>query len=54
MAIEKHMLRLSKFVFVILLCFAFSITGCGPSYKERQAREDTERKELKRKNESKT
>jgi len=42
-----------KFVFIILLCFAFSITGCGPSYEERQAKKEAERKELIRKKEAK-
>lgn len=38
-----------KFIFIILLCFAFSVTGCGPSHEEREA----EREELIRKEEVK-
>ncbi|MBL7068013.1 MAG: hypothetical protein ISS29_09220 [Candidatus Marinimicrobia bacterium] len=42
-----------KFIFIIFLCFAFSVTGCGPSYEERQAKKEVERKELIRKKEAK-
>ena len=40
-------------IFIILFCFSFSMTGCGPSYEERQAKQETERKELIRKKEEK-
>ena len=40
-------------IFIILFCFAFSMTGCGPSYEERQTKQEAERKELIRKKEAK-
>ena len=33
-----------KFFCIFLLCFACSITGCGPSYEERQTKKEAERK----------
>jgi len=54
MYIEKQNTRLGhrKIYFIILLCFAFSVTGCGPSYEELQAKKEAERKEFMRKKEA--
>ena len=38
-----------KFIFIILLCFAFSVTGCEPSHEEREAEREAEREELRHK-----
>lgn len=42
-----------KSIFIILLCFAFSMTGCESSYEERQAKKEAEREEVIRKKEAK-
>lgn len=37
----------------LIVCLIFSLSGCGPSYEERQEKKEAERKELIRKNEEK-
>ncbi|MFH1674999.1 MAG: hypothetical protein ABIF87_16465 [Pseudomonadota bacterium] len=43
----------SRIILVILFSLVFSATSCGPSWEERQAKKESERKELIRKEEAK-